>query len=153
MKKNSDNIFGTRDISGMSRIEIYECLKECMQDRGLYEKSLDPAITMLASLFKTYMEAYEDFLDRMTYDETSREGNSRTILNPTFQVQATLSEQIRKYMRDLGLVVAKPAGFVSQSKGKDVPNQGDKLTTMLDMVAQPRMSVYKKTTRKKKEAE
>ena len=140
------------DVSGMSRDEIFDYLVVCMRDRGLYEGSLDPAIMVLAGLMDTYQKAYDNFVGDMTHEEKSREDNVRVVLNPTFTVMATLGEQIRKYMRDLGLVVAKPAGFVSQEKDK-MPSQGDKLTTMLGMVAQPRMAVYKKAAKKKKEAE
>lgn len=141
MKQGTKTIL---DVSGMSRDEIFDCLVVCMRDRGLYEESLDPAIMVLSGLIETYQKAYDNFVNDMTHEEFSRENNSRTVLNPTFAVISTLGEQIRKYMRDLGLVVAKPAGFVSQEKETCVPNQGDKLTTMLGMVAQPRIAVYKK---------
>lgn len=132
----------TFELTGTQE-EIYASLVSSMKERGLYEESLTPSIVMLASLIRTYNNAYDEVCDQVTYTEISREEKERHVINPAFQAMATLSEQIRKYMRDLGLVVAKPAGFVSQSK-EPSPNQGDKLSSMIEMVSHPKMSVYKK---------
>lgn len=144
----SSNIFS---VDGMSRGEIFEHLKGCMQERGLYEESLDPAILMLAGLMETYQKYFDEVKEERVIRSETTGGAPKPLLNPAFNAMSMLAEQIRKYMRDLGLVVAKPAGFVSQDKDTGVPNQNDKLTTMLGMVARPRMAVYKKTRKKQAE--
>lgn len=132
------------DFSGMSREEIFDYLVVCMRDRGLYEESLDPALMVLAGMCYAYQCYYDKTVaSPVIYSETTG-GAPKPLLNPAFNALSVLGEQIRKYLRDLGLVVAKPAGFVSQSKEVAPTSQGDKLAAMLETVAQPRMAVYKK---------
>lgn len=135
----------------MTKEEIITMLKDSMEARGVYDVSLNPAIDMLASLMIVYNEAVEAVGADITILQTSREGDDRTILNPAFQAMATTGEQIRKYMRDLGLVVAKPAGFISQEKDP-TPKQGDKLMNMMELVSHPKPRLYKGGKKKETEA-
>lgn len=132
------------DFSGMSREEIFDYLVVCMRDRGLYEESLDPALMVLAGMCYAYQCYYDEAVASPVICSETTGGAPKPLLNPAFNALSVLGEQIRKYLRDLGLVVAKPAGFVSQSKEVAPTSQGDRLTAMLETVAQPRMAVYKK---------
>lgn len=138
------------DVGGMSRDELFDYLVACAQDRGLYDSSLDPALMTLAGMMYAYQRYFEQVVAEPVIESETTGGAPKPLLNPAFNAMAMLGEQIRKYMRDLGLVVAKPAGFVSQEKETAPASQGDKLTTMLGMVAQPHMAVYKRPTAKKK---
>lgn len=138
------------DVGGMSRDELFDYLVACAQDRGLYDSSLDPALMTLAGMMYAYQRYFEQVVAEPVIESETTGGAPKPLLNPAFNAMAMLGEQIRKYMRDLGLVVAKPAGFVSQEKETAPTSQGDKLTTMLGMVAQPHMAVYKRPTAKKK---
>lgn len=132
------------DVTSMSRDEIFDYLVACARDRGLYDSSLDPAIMTLAGMMYAYQRYYEEVTAEPVIVSETTGGAPKPLLNPAFTALATLGEQIRKYMRDLGLVVAKPAGFVSQEKEIAPTSQGDKLSTMLEMVARPRMTMYKR---------
>lgn len=137
------------NVSGMSRDELFVYLVACARDRGLYESSLDPALMTLAGMVYAYQRYYEQVVAEPVIDSETTGGAPKPLLNPAFNAMSVLGEQIRKYLRDLGLVVAKPAGFVSQEKEVAPTSQGDKLTTMLGIVAQPRMSVYKRPPKRK----
>lgn len=133
----------------MEKEEILEMIKESMEARGVYDKSLDPAVSMLASLMSTFEQASEEVNGNITVEQTITDGYIRKVVNPALQPMLTTSEEIRKYMRDLGLVVAKPAGFVSQEKDS-APKQGDRLMSMMELVSHPKPRIYK--CGKKKEA-
>lgn len=135
------------DVTGMSREEIFDCLVGCARDRGLYDSSLDPAFVTLAGMMFAYQRYYEEVVASPVVKSATTGGAPKPLLNPAFTAMATLGEQMRKYMRDLGLVVAKPAGFVSQEKEIAPTSQGDRLTTMLEMVGQPKVAVYKRVKR------
>lgn len=137
------------DVTGMSRDEIFDCLIACARDRGLYDSSLDPAFVTLAGMMFAYQRYYEEVVASPVVESKTTGGAPKPLLNPAFTAMATLGEQIRKYMRDLGLVVAKPAGFVSQEKDVAPTSQGDRLTTMLEMVGQPKVAVYKRVKSEK----
>lgn len=130
----------------MTKEEYIVELRQSMKARGVYDKSLEPAIGMLASLMAVYDEATGTVTGKVLITQTSREGDDRAILNPAFQAMATAGEQIRKYMRDLGLVVAKPAGFVSQEKD-NAPKEGDKLMSVISMVSGEDVTEKKKGKR------
>lgn len=138
------------DVAGMSRDEIFDYLVVCVRDRGLYDSSLDPAIMSLAGMLYVFQRYFEQVVAEPVIDSETTGGAPKPLLNPAFTAMATLGEQIRKYMRDLGLVVAKPAGFVSQEKEVAPTSQGDRLSTMLEMVTRPRMTVYKRAAAQKK---
>lgn len=145
MKKDGDKTM--LDVTGMSREEIFDCLVGCARDRGLYDSSLDPAFVTLAGMMFAYQRYYEEVVASPVVKSATTGGAPKPLLNPAFTAMATLGEQMRKYMRDLGLVVAKPAGFVSQEKEIAPTSQGDRLTTMLEMVGQPKVAVYKRVKR------
>lgn len=126
----------------MTKEQHLEELRECMKQRGVYDTSLEPAMGMLAELMHTYDGAAAEVNEEMIVSETSREDDLRRRLNPAFTIMSTLGEQIRKYMRDLGLVVAKPAGFVSQEKDT-APKTGDRLLNMVEAITAPKPIVYK----------
>lgn len=123
--------------------EIFARLVEAMEERGLYDESLDPAIRMLASVMELYEQAHKAVGDELLIVQTSREGEKRVIINPAFQAESVCAEQIRKYMRDLGLVVAKPAGMVSREKDTR-PRSGDKLVTLMEAMENPRPRLYRR---------
>lgn len=127
----------------MKKEKHFEELKMCMEDKGLYDPTLDPAIRTLASVMERYDEVHAAVGREMLVEQESREGDRRVLLNPAAQFEVSLGEQIRKYMRDLGLVVAKPAGFVTQEKDSR-PRSGDKLVTMLEKMDQPKVQLYKR---------
>lgn len=118
-------------------------LKECLEGKGLYDPTLDPAIKTLASIMERYDDVHDAVGKEILITQISREGDVRHMLNPAATLEVQLAEQIRKYMRDLGLVVAKPAGFVSQEKDTR-PRNGDKLVTLLSSIEQPKAKLYKK---------
>lgn len=126
---------------------IFGQLVEAMEERGLYDESLDPAITMLASVMELYEQAHEAVGKELLIVQTSREGEKRVIINPAFQAESVCAEQIRKYMRDLGLVVAKPSGMVSREKDTR-PRPGDKLVALMETMEAPRPRLYRKKAAK-----
>lgn len=73
----------------------------------------------------------------------SREGNPRTILNPAVSAEIQCTEEIRKYFRDLGLSVAKPAGFVNQEKDAR-PRTGDRLVSLMEGLGGQKPTLYRK---------
>lgn len=126
----------------MTTKKHYEELRQCLEAKGLFDDSLDPAVRTLAGLMERYDKAHAEVGRQLLITQTSREDNPRTILNPAAQLEIQLAEEIRKFMRDLGLVVAKPAGFVSQEKDSR-PRNGDKLVSMMEQIEQP-VKLYKK---------
>lgn len=126
----------------MTREEITDELRQCMKERGVYDESLEPAMRILATQMHAYQVAATEVEAEMVIAETSREDDLRRRVNPAFTVMSTLGEQIRKYMRDLGLVVAKPAGYVSKEKDT-APKSGDRLTSLMEAITEPKAKVYK----------
>lgn len=124
--------------------DYYIILRDAMDERGVYDESLDPAINVLSGIMAAYDKAQESVIkDGLIYTEESREGNIRHVTNPAFLLMNQLSEQIRKYMRDLGLVVAKPAGFVSTEKDTTT-RPGDSLKAMIETLNAPQPKKYRK---------
>ena len=122
--------------------DYYLILRDAMDERGVYDTSLDPAVKILAGLMVTYDDLQGETESGLILNEYSREGNVRHVTNPAFQLIQSVTEQIRKYMRDLGLVVAKPAGFVSTEKDNTRP--GDSLKAMIETLNAPQPKKYSK---------
>lgn len=116
------------------RIEYYEGrVREAVESLGRYRDGYGLAIRQLAVELALYDSVLEALGKDITVEEVSREGNPRLNLNPAFNVLGQLGEQIRKLMRDLGLVVAKPAGYTGVERVD--PARTDTLTAMLEDAA------------------
>lgn len=126
----------------MNKVDYQLNIVKALQQRGLYEESLDLAIETLASLLETNEAAKILIEQEPVIVQYSREGSERRIANPATQLYLSTTEEIRKYMRDLGLVVAKPAGFVAQEKD-DHPRQGDSLNALLTTISNTKPKEFK----------
>ena len=119
-------------------------LRERLEGRGLYDESLEPAIGVLSGLL-CRLETIRKSIDEngTMIEQVSREGNVRQLLNPAVSAEISCVEEVRKYFRDLGLSVAKPAGFVNQEKDAR-PRTGDRLVSLMEGLGDSRPSYYKK---------
>lgn len=119
-------------------------IRERLEGRGLYDESLEPAISVVAGLL-TRLDAVRKSIeeDGTMLEQVSREGNTRRYLNPAVQCEVQITEEIRKYFRDLGLSVAKPAGFVNQEKDAR-PRTGDPLMNLMQSLGSAKPKTMKK---------
>lgn len=135
-----------REDMGMNEEKRHYVLeiRERMEARGLYDESLEPAIGVLAGLLCRLDTIRESIAEEGTMlTVVSREGNPRTILNPAVSAEIQCTEEIRKYFRDLGLSVAKPAGFVNQEKDAR-PRSGDRLVSLMEGLGGQKPTLYKR---------
>lgn len=121
-------------------------LRLAMEGLGRYDENYGPAIRQLASAMEQYDRAVEAIGEDLVVETESREGDRRLLLNPAFQAVNILGEQIRKWMRDLGLVVAKPAGYTGQEKDRSGAKV-DAFATMLSDMAHPKVRLYKRSAK------
>lgn len=119
-------------------------IRERLESRGLYDPSLEPAIGVLAGLL-CRLDSIRESIDRdgTMIESITREGNTRMSLNPAVQAEISCTEEVRKYFRDLGLAVAKPAGFVNQEKDSR-PRSGDRLVSLMESLGSSRPAVLKR---------
>lgn len=129
--------------------EIHDDLVECMVGRGLYEEALEPMIWDLAALKERFAQVNEAMSEGMEINNKSREGKDRIKVSPAASLLVPIAEEIRKYMRDLGLAVAKPAGFVATEKDPRSP-AGDKLMSMMAVIGGKKKKEFKMTKKAKK---
>ena len=114
----------------MNKVDYQQNIISALTERGLYDESLDLAIETLAGLLETHERVEAELVNEPYITQYSREGDERRLANPMSNLYVSTTEAIRKWMRDLGLVVAKPAGYVAQEKD-DRPRQGDSLNCVL----------------------
>lgn len=132
-----------RNTNKMGKTEYVEKIRAALEARGVYDESLDITIGKLAMLYEQFDEASAVVGDEMVITQKSREGDERQLLNPAAPFLSTLAELIRKYNRDLGLMVAKPAGFIAQEKDTR-PRSGDNLMSIMERIEQPKVRKYKR---------
>lgn len=129
--------------------EFHDELVECMVGRGLYEETLEPMIWDLAALKERFAQVNEAMSEGLEINNKSREGKDRIKVSPAASLLVPIAEEIRKYMRDLGLAVAKPAGFVATEKDPRSP-AGDKLMSMMAVIGGKKKKEFKMTKKTKK---
>lgn len=127
---------------GKKRKDYAGQVRAAMVGLGRYSENYDPAIGQLASAMEQYDKAVETVGENLVIEQVSREGESRAVLNPAFNAVSVLGDQIRKWMRDLGLVVAKPAGYTGQER--DGAARGDALAAMLAEMGPGKPRLYKR---------
>lgn len=127
----------------MTKTDYIGKIREALEERGVYDESLDITIEKLAMLYEQFDKASAVVGDEMVITQKSREGDERQLLNPAAPFLSTLAELIRKYNRDLGLMVAKPAGFIAQEKDTR-PRSGDNLMSIMERIEQPKAKKYKR---------
>lgn len=129
--------------------DIHDELVECMVGRGLYEETLEPMIWDLTALKERFAQVNEAMSEGLEINNKSREGKDRIKVSPAASLLVPIAEEIRKYMRDLGLAVAKPAGFVGTEKDPRSP-AGDKLMSMMAVIGGKKKKEFKMTKKAKK---
>lgn len=127
----------------MTKTDYIGKIREALEERGIYDESLDITIEKLAMLYDQFDRACEVVSGEMVVHQISREENERQLLNPVAPYLGTLAELIRKYSRDLGLMVAKPAGFIAQEKDTR-PRSGDNLMSIMERIEQLKAKKYKR---------
>ena len=122
--------------------DIHDELVECMVGRGLYEETLEPMLWDLAALKVRFSQVNAAMAESLEINNKSREGKDRIKVSPAASLLVPIAEEIRKYMRDLGLAVAKPAGFVATEKDPRSP-AGDKLMSMMAVIGGKKKREFK----------
>lgn len=92
----------------MADIEIVkQRIYKAMKSQNTYSDDLDMAINTCAGAYISTCLAMSDILKlKKTYTiEKTREGNKKYVAHPAFSVFSKSSEDLRKYLRELGLTL------------------------------------------------
>lgn len=108
------------------RVDGYaDMIRESLEDKGLYSKSVELTIHMLSCCLSRYAEIQAALdKDELLKTQCSRENNVKYVINPLFVMAEHQAEQIRKYLRELKLT--------NQSASSDSEEGNDELSKLYD---------------------
>ena len=99
-------------------------VRKALNDKGLYNESLEITIYMLASCLAYYAKLKSELDDDELMVKTySREGNAKYSVSPLFVMLEHQGEQIRKYLRELKLTNMSAASEAGDDEGTNDLNK------------------------------
>ena len=99
-------------------------VRKALNDKGLYNESLEITIYMLASCLAYYAKLKSELDDDELMVKTySREGNVKYSVSPLFVMLEHQGEQIRKYLRELKLTNVSAGSDSGDDEGSNDLNK------------------------------
>ena len=99
-------------------------VRKALNDKGLYNESLEITIYMLASCLAYYAKLKSELDDDELMVKTySREGNAKYSVSPLFVMLEHQGEQIRKYLRELKLTNVSAGSDSGDNEGSNDLNK------------------------------
>ena len=99
-------------------------VRKALNDKGLYNESLEITIYMLASCLAYYAKLKSGLDDDELMVKTySREGNAKYSVSPLFVMLEHQGEQIRKYLRELKLTNVSAGSDSGDNEGANDLNK------------------------------